>query len=64
VAADTGGVLSGPIDLAITPDGKFLYVIAFFIQDLKGCRIEPTSSLTHVETIINLPLTVQGIAAR
>lgn len=64
VAADTGGVLSGPIDLAITPDGKFLYVIASFIQELKGYRIEPTGSLRHVETITNLPLTVQGIAAR
>jgi 6-phosphogluconolactonase len=64
VVADTGGALSGPIDLAITHDGKFLYVIASFIQTLQSYRIEPDGSLLAVQSISNLPLTAQGIAAR
>lgn len=63
VAADTGGTLSGPIDLAISRDGRFLYVIASFVRSLRSYRIEEDGSLTPLQVIEDLPLTVQGIVA-
>ena len=62
-AADTGGAFSGPIDMAVTPDGKFLYVIVSFIRKLLGYRIAADGSLTPVFTLEGLPLTAQGILA-
>lgn len=62
-AADTGGAFSGPIDMAVTPDGKFLYVIVSFTRKLLGYRIAADGSLTPVSKLDGLPLTAQGILA-
>ena len=61
--ADTGGAFSGPIDMAVTSDGKFLYVIVSFTRKLLGYRIAADGSLTPVMTLEGLPLTAQGILA-
>jgi 6-phosphogluconolactonase (cycloisomerase 2 family) len=64
VAADTGGFASVPIDLDISRDGKFLYVIASFIGTVEGFRIEKDGSLTHVSNATNFPVSMQGIVVR
>jgi 6-phosphogluconolactonase len=64
VAADVGGHFSGPLDLDITPNGKFLYVIASFIGTIQGYRIEHDGSLTHIASFGGLPFTIQGIVVR
>jgi 6-phosphogluconolactonase (cycloisomerase 2 family) len=64
VAGNTGGFASVPIDLDITRDGKFLYVIASFIGTVQGFRIEEDGSLTHVSSIEGFPVSAQGIVAR
>jgi 6-phosphogluconolactonase len=64
VAADTGGFASVPIDLDISRDGKFLYVIASFIGTVEGYRIEKDGALTHVSDVSGLPISMQGIVAR
>jgi 6-phosphogluconolactonase len=63
VAADTGGFLSGPIDMALSRDGRFLYVIASFVRELRSYRIEPDGSLEPLQIIYGLPLPAQGIVA-
>lgn len=63
-SADTGGLISVPIDLDITRDGRFLYVLASFAGAVKGFRIENDGSLTPVDTASGLPITIQGIVAR
>ena len=62
-AADTGGAFSGPLDMAVTPNGKFLYLIVSFTRKLLGYHIAVDGSLTPVFTLDGLPLTVQGILA-
>lgn len=62
-AADTGGAFSGPIDMAVTPSGKFLYVLVSFSRILQGYRIEDDGTLMRVATFDGLPLTAQGIVA-
>lgn len=64
VAADTGGPVSVPIDLDITSDGQFVYVIASFIGTVQGYRIEQDGSLIPVASFSGLPITIQGIVAR
>lgn len=64
VAADTGGFASVPIDLDISRDGKFLYVIAALIGTVETFRIEGDGSLTHVSSISGFPVSMQGIVAR
>jgi len=64
VAADTGGFASVPIDLDISRDGKYLYVIASFIGTVEGYRIEEDGSLTQVTNATGLPISMQGIVAR
>lgn len=65
VAADTGGPASVPIDLDITPDGKYIYVLASFAGTVKGYRVDEASgSLTFVSSVSGLPITMQGIVAR
>jgi len=64
VAADTGGPASVPIDLDITRDGKYLYVLAAFIGTVEGWRIEENGSLTPVESIPGMPVSIQGLKAR
>jgi 6-phosphogluconolactonase (cycloisomerase 2 family) len=63
-AADTGGVASVPIDLDVTPDGKFLYVLASFQGAVKGFHIEHDGSLTPIGSAGGMPITIQGIVAR
>lgn len=64
VAANTGGFASVPIDLDISQDGKFLYVIASFIGTVEGYRIEEDGTLTHVSNVDGFPISMQGIVAR
>jgi 6-phosphogluconolactonase len=64
VAADTGGFASVPIDLDISRDGKYLYVIASLIGTVEGFRIEEDGSLTHVSNTSGFPVSAQGIVAR
>jgi 6-phosphogluconolactonase len=64
VAADTGGFASVPIDLDISRDGKYLYVIASLIGTVEGFRIEEDGSLTHVSNTSGFPVSMQGIVAR
>lgn len=63
-AADTGGPASVPIDLDISADGKYLYVIASFIGAVEGWRIEEDGSLTPAGSMSGLPISMQGIIAR
>jgi 6-phosphogluconolactonase len=63
-AVDTGGVASVPIDLTVTPNGKFLYVLASFKGKVEGFRIGENGSLTSVGSASGLPITIQGIASR
>jgi 6-phosphogluconolactonase len=64
IAADTGGPFSVPIDLAITPDGKFLYVLSSLIGTVQGYRIEHDGTLTHVSSTNGFPISMQGIVTR
>ena len=64
VAADTGGFASVPIDLDISRDGKYLYVIASFIGTVEGFRIEKDGSLTHISNTTGFPISMQGIVVR
>lgn len=64
IAADTGGPKSVPIDLSITQDGKFLYVLSSLIGTVQGYRIERDGALTHVSSTNGFPISVQGIVAQ
>lgn len=67
VAARTGEPgRSLPIDLAITPNGRFLYVDAInsFVGTVEGFRIEPDGSLTPTSTLGGFPISLEGIVAR
>ena len=65
IAADTGGPASVPIDLDITPDGRYIYVLASLAGTVKGYRVdESNGSLTFVSSVSGLPITMQGIVAR
>lgn len=77
--ASSGGAFSAPLDLDVTPDGKFLYVIIPFgliansppilpapanAGRVQGYRIESDGTLTPVATIGDLPFSMQGIVVR
>jgi len=77
--ANTGGAFSAPIDLDVTRDGRFLYVVIplGLVQHvppilpvppgtgrIQGYRIERDGTLTPVNTVGGLPLSTQGIVAR
>lgn len=67
VAATTGDPgRSLPIDLAITPDGKFLYVdaINFFRGAVEAFHIEDDGSLTPISVVGGFPISVEGIVAQ
>ncbi len=64
VAADTGGLRSVPLDIAITPDSKFLYVLTGLAQSVKGFQVNDDGSLTPVTSVNGFPISVQGIVAR
>jgi 6-phosphogluconolactonase (cycloisomerase 2 family) len=78
VTADTGGAFSLPIDSSVSPDGKFLYVLAA-LDGLNGHPVLPLpptvatiqiysigsgGSLTRVGTVPGIPFTVEGIVVR
>jgi 6-phosphogluconolactonase len=75
----SGGAFSAPLDLDVTPDGKFLYVVIPFgliansppllpappnAGRIQGYRIEHDGSLTPVTTVGDIPFSVQGLVAR
>jgi 6-phosphogluconolactonase (cycloisomerase 2 family) len=77
--AVTGGAFSAPIDLDITPDGKFLYVVIPFgliansppilpapsnAGRVQGYRIQRDGTLIPVATVGDIPFSAQGIVAR
>jgi 6-phosphogluconolactonase len=78
VAADAGGVFSLPIDSDVSPDGKFLYVIAaldglhgvpvlplpLLVSTIQIYRIGDDGSLARVGTVEGIPFTVEGIVVR
>ena len=61
--AGSAGATSTPIDLAVTPDGQFLYVIKSALGAVGIFRVNGTS-LTPVNTVSGLPFSIQGIVAR
>jgi 6-phosphogluconolactonase (cycloisomerase 2 family) len=68
IAADTGGHTSAPIDEAITPNGKYLYVDAPHlgapnIGEIRGWRVNEDGSLTPVTIVGGLPISFSGIVA-
>lgn len=75
----TGGAFSAPLDMDITPDGKFVYIVGALTQvahvppilalpptpgRIQGYRVESDGSLTPVATAAGIPFSVQGIVAR
>ncbi len=75
----TGGAFSAPLDMDITPDGKFVYVVGALTQvahvppilplpptpgRVQGYRVESDGSLTPVATVGGIPFSAQGIVAR
>lgn len=77
--ASTGGRFSVPLDLDITPNGKFLYVIAAIGEvshippraglpanagRIQGYQIEHDGTLIPVTTVGDIPFAAQGIVAR
>lgn len=78
--ANVGGAFSAPVDLDVTPSGKYLYTLSPFglIQHvppllplpsdptgrIQGYRIEGDGSLTPITTVGGIPFSIQGIVAR
>ena len=77
--ASSGGAFSAPLDLDVTPDGRFMYVIIPFgliansppilpapknAGRIQGFRIESDGTLTPVATVGDLPFSMQGIVVR
>jgi 6-phosphogluconolactonase (cycloisomerase 2 family) len=58
------GDASSPIDLAITRDGQFMYVLLAGTQEIAAFRINPNGSLTPMMTgVSGLPMGANGLAA-
>jgi 6-phosphogluconolactonase len=62
-AANTG-MGSAPIDMTLSVNSRYLYVILGGSQSVAAFRIEDNGNLTLVETDGGLPLGAQGIAAK
>jgi 6-phosphogluconolactonase (cycloisomerase 2 family) len=58
------GPVSFPIDMALSSESRYLYLIANGIHKVFGYRVEPNGSLVLVTTAGGLPPASQGIAAR
>lgn len=63
IAANTGLPFSAPIDEAVTPNGKFLYVDSPLIGSLRAFRIEADGSLTAIGHVEGFPVSFSGIVA-
>jgi 6-phosphogluconolactonase len=63
LTADTGPG-SHPLDESITPDGRFLYVLADGTGQVEAWRIADDGSLHHVGTAGSLPAGTVGLEAR
>ncbi len=63
VAANTG-MTSAPIDMALSNNGRFLYVHAAGLQSLVTFKVNSNGTLTMVDSDGGLPLGAQGVAAR
>lgn len=61
--AANGGVKNGLIDVAITHDGKFLYVESSTTGLVEGYAVNG-GTLTPIGVVTGLPISIQGIAAR
>ena len=62
-AAGNAGTFGAPIDEAITPDGKFLYVDSPLLHSLRGFRVEKDGSLTPITHVEGFPVSFSGIVA-
>ena len=63
VAGNTGAG-TAPIDMALSENGRYLYVREFTKGMVDGFRIEWDGSLTPVGSAKGVPLGAQGIAVR
>lgn len=62
---EVGEDQSAPIDIAQSEDGHFLYVLAAGTGEIVSYSVNPLNgSLTHVQTMPGLPMSVDGLAAR
>ena len=64
LAAGNTGPMSGPIDMAVSNGGRFLYVLGGGSLMVHAFRVEPDGTLTSLGSAGGLPAGVQGIAAR
>jgi 6-phosphogluconolactonase (cycloisomerase 2 family) len=55
---------SGPIDMALTNDGRFLYTLAGGTNTISGFRVKANGDLDPVETQGGLPAGTSGLVAR
>ncbi|MGH9406989.1 MAG: lactonase family protein [Terriglobia bacterium] len=62
--AGVTGTGSAPIDMALSTDGRFLYVRDGLKNVVDGFRVEADGSLTPVGSASGVPADAQGIAAR
>ena len=55
---------SSPIDMGLTDDGRYLYVLSGGSNSITGYRVEAEGSLVEVEFVDGLPAGVNGLIAR
>jgi len=63
VNANAGTTHAGTTDSSVSPDGNFLYVQSGGAGTLDVFSIGSTGTLTPVETVFNMPVASEGIAA-
>jgi 6-phosphogluconolactonase (cycloisomerase 2 family) len=63
VPAATLGATSHPLDLAVSSDGRFLYNLTDGLHRVSVFRIAADGSLSSIESIGDLPVGAEGIAA-
>ena len=62
---DKAALGNKPIDMAVTPNGRYLYVLNATDGSVGAFRIIPNGTIIHLDTVIGLPPQfAQGIAAR
>jgi len=62
--AGTTGMGSAPIDMTLSNNSRFLYVLAGGSQSVVAFKVNKDGTLTMVDTEAGLPAGVQGIAAK